>query len=44
LKGLNPEFVAGIGCIRNELAQENISVAVERMNHEVKQLLDLGLK
>jgi len=27
-----------------KLAQKNIAVAVQRMNHEVQQLLDLGLK
>jgi len=44
LQGLDPQLVAGIRSVRHQLAQKDIAVAIQRMNHEVQQLLDLGLK
>ena len=43
-EALETEPVVGIGSVGDQLAEENLSLAVERMHHEVQQLLDLGLK
>ena len=39
-----PELVAGVRGVRHQLAQEDFFVAVQRMHHQVQQLLHLGLK
>ena len=44
VQGLETQFVARVGGVRNQLTQKNFLVAVQRMNHQLKQLLDLGLK
>ena len=41
---LEAQLVAGVGRIGDQLAQEDLLVAVQRVDHEVEQLLDLGLK
>lgn len=41
---LEAQLVAGIGCVGNQLAQEDVAVAVERVDHQIEQLLDLGLE
>src|SRR3989304_3192547 len=41
---LEAQLVAGIRRVRNQLAQEDLLVAVQRVDHEIEQLLDLGLK
>src|SRR6185312_13694666 len=41
---LEPELVERVGCVRDQLAQEDVAIRVERMDHEVEQLLDLGLE
>ncbi len=41
---LETQLVCRIGGIRNQFAQHDLLVAVERMNHQVQQLLHLGLK
>ena len=41
---LEAQLVAGVGRIRDQLAQEDFLVAVERMHHQVQQLLHLGLE
>ncbi len=43
-EALETEPVVGIGSVGDQLAEKNLSLAVERMHHEVQQLLDLGLK
>ncbi|MNQ81504.1 hypothetical protein D3C85_965270 [compost metagenome] len=42
--GLEAQLVAGIRRVRHQLAQENFLVAVQRMDHQVQQLLHLGLE
>ena len=41
---LEPQLVAGVRGVRDELAQEDLLVAVERMDHQVEELLDLRLE
>ena len=41
---LEPQLVGGIRSIRDELAQENLLVAVQGVNHQVQELRDLGLE
>ena len=41
---LEPQLVGGVRGVRRELAQEDLLVAVERMNHQVEELLDLRLE
>ena len=41
---LEAELVDRVGRVRDQLAQEDVLVGVERMDHEVEQLLDLGLE
>ena len=38
------QLVAGIRGVGNQLAQEDFLVAVQRVDHQVQQLLDFGLK
>ena len=42
--GLEAQLVAGIGCVGNQLAQEDFLVAVKRVDHQVQQLLHFGLE
>jgi hypothetical protein len=39
-----PQPVDRVGGVRDQLAQEDLFVAVERVGHEVEQLADLGLE
>jgi hypothetical protein len=41
---LEPQLVGGIGGVGNQLAQENLLVAVQGVDHQVEQLLDFGLE
>ncbi len=38
------QLVAGVGRVRHQLAQEDLLVAVQGVDHQVQQLLDLGLE
>src|SRR5690606_5795242 len=38
------QLVSGVRCVGNELAQEDFLVAVQGMDHQMKQLLGFGLK
>ena len=42
--GLEAQLVAGVGGVRDQLAQEDLLVRVERVGDEVQDLLDLGLE
>ena len=41
---LEAELVERVRGVRHQLAKEHIAIGIERVNHEVEQLLDLGLK
>ena len=41
---LEAQLVRGVGSVRDEFPQEDLLVAVERVDHEVEQLLDLRLE
>jgi hypothetical protein len=41
---LEAQLVAGVRGIGDQLAQEDLLVAVERVHHQVQQLLHLGLE
>ena len=41
---LEPQLVGGIGGVRDELAQEDLLVPVQGVNHQVQELRDLGLE
>ena len=41
---LEAQLVAGVGGVRDQLAQEDLLVAVQGVDHQVQQLLDLGLE
>ena len=41
---LEPQLVAGVGGVRDQLAQENLLVAVQGVDHQVQELFDLGLE
>ena len=38
------QLLAGIGRIRDQLAQEDVLVGVDRVHHQVQQLGDIGLE
>ena len=38
------ELIGGIRCVRNQLAQENFLVRINRVDHQVKQTLGLCLE
>ena len=42
--GLVAQLVAGIGRVRDQLAQEDVALRVDRMHHQVQQLGHLGLE
>ncbi len=44
LQFFKPKFVKSIGCVRNEFAQKDFTMRVERVDHQIKDLLNLGLK
>ena len=44
VKGFKPQLVAGVGCVGNQFPQEDLTVAVETVDHQVKQLLHFGLE
>ncbi len=39
-----PHFVEGIGSIRDQLANRDLFILIQRMRQQMQQLLDLGLK
>jgi hypothetical protein len=41
---LEADLVEGVGRVRDQLAEEDVLVRVEGMDHEVQQLADLGLE
>ncbi len=41
---LKTQLVGGIRCVGYQLAQENLLVGIQGVNHQVQQLLDLGLE
>ena len=41
---LKAQLVAGVGGVGHQLAQKDFLVAVEGMNHQVQELLNLCLK
>src|SRR5690606_33696915 len=41
---LEAELVAGVGRIRDQLPQEDLAIAVQRVDHQVQELPDLGLE
>ena len=43
-QALEIQLVAGIRCVGNQLAQEDLAVGINRIDHQVKQLFALGLK
>jgi hypothetical protein len=38
------ELVAGVGRVRNQLAEEDVGLGIDRMHHQVQKLGDLGLE
>ena len=36
IQRLEPELIARIGCVRHQLAQENLLVAVQGVNHQMQ--------
>jgi hypothetical protein len=38
------QLVGCVGCVRNQLPQEDLLVAVQGVDHQREQLLDLGLE
>ena len=42
--GAEPEAVAGVRGVGNQFAKKNILVRVQRMDHQIQQLVDLGLE
>ena len=43
-QGFVARLIDSIRCVRNQLAQKYFLVRIERMNHKIKQLLDLSLE
>ena len=43
-EALEDELVHGVGGVGDELAQENLAVGVDRVDHEVEELLALSLE
>ena len=43
-KALKGEFVKRVRSIGNELAQEDLAIGIDGVDHEIKQLLAFGLK
>jgi hypothetical protein len=41
---LEADLVEGVGGVRDQLAQEDVLMRVERVDHQVQQLADLGLE
>ena len=41
---LEAQLLAGIGGVRDQLAQENFLVRIQRMNHQAQHLLGFGLE
>ena len=38
------ELLAGVGAVRDQLAQENVAVGIDRMHHEVQKPGNVGLE
>ena len=43
-QALEIALVAGVRCVGNQLAQENLAVCIDRINHQVEQLFAFGLE
>ena len=43
-EGLEAQLLAGVRGVRDQLAQEDLLVRVQRVNHEPQYLLGLGLE
>lgn len=43
-QGFEAQLIGGVGSIGDQLAQEDFLVRVQRMDHQLQQLLDLGLE
>ena len=43
-EGFEAQLVVGVGGVGDQLTQEDLPVAVQRMDHELHQLTDLGLE
>ena len=43
-QGLEPELVRGVGGVGDQFPEEDLLVAVERVDHQIQQLPDLGLE
>ncbi len=37
-------LVDRVGCVGNQLAQENLLMRVQRVNHKIQELFDFGLE
>jgi hypothetical protein len=38
------QLVAGVRCVRNQLAQEDVGLRIDRVHHQVQKLGNLGLE
>ena len=43
-QGQEAQLVVGVGGVGDQLAEEDLAVAVQGMDHELQQLTDLGLE
>ena len=41
---LEAQLVAGVGGVRDEFPQKDFAIRIQRVNHELQELLDLGLE
>ncbi|MDT4841903.1 hypothetical protein FQZ97_757800 [compost metagenome] len=44
VQALEPQLVAGVRCVGNQLAQKDVGVGIQRMGDEVQQLRHFGLE
>jgi hypothetical protein len=44
VQGLEAQLVAGVGRVGNQLPEEDLAVGIQRVDHQLQQLLDLGLE
>jgi hypothetical protein len=44
VQGFEAQLVAGVGSVGNQLAQEDLAVGIQRVDHQLQELLDLGLE
>ena len=43
-QALEVALVAGVRCVGDQLTQEDLTVCIDRIDHQVKQLFALGLE